>query len=585
MFILARDSGQWFSSHWLTYIKKVSEANSTSTIYQTDTLVFTDLSIISISFSALVGISLGCLLTLLWTKHKWQSPKSLISIPTKDTERTNDLLASRIIQSAVKNLISSQYVVKDREDFESLLQTPLRSSLEQLRLVADGLTANEETTASKSTWSSKQNHHCFYKNKNTPINCDVVNTINEQMKFMNLDKRNVSLRYRNFTSYSPVLTICPDWFGAVIRALLLNPVKHNRKGRALKIEISTSVDAGYFIVCISDNGAGLPSNITRKLNVVKVGQSAERTSSLLTGQEAINLASIKSRLHLHEGSLEVLSARQFLTKIIVKIPLAEQAKKIRLGHQIESGAAEESKVNHNLPKVLLISQQTETKLGNLQLLSNRFNLRCASSLEEGLRLVLLQKPDCIVFGCEMGASSVANTQRWLEQSIEFANVPIALLDTHPADAKHIAFIIEKVLNEKQRVDEQISEGIANYHLSLVSANNINHQDDIKFLAGFADMLKENYSNERFNRPEAAKLMLMTEKTLARRLHQHFTLGFTEKLRQFRLHQAKDLLLKGANVTTASYDSGFNSPSYFAQCFRAEFGFAPSKLCKQGVQVG
>lgn len=35
----------------------------------------------------------------------------------------------------------------------------------------------------------------------------------------------------------------------------------------------------------------------------------------------------------------------------------------------------------------------------------------------------------------------------------------------------------------------------------------------------------------------------------------------------------------ANISEISYSVGFGSPSYFAHCFKEEFGHAPSELAK------
>lgn len=597
MFILECNSGRWCYQHLPTYFNAVGEADTIGTMYQFDSSVFGEISIFSISFSVIVGVLLGCLLTLMWKKHKYQAPKTIHSSSHKIPARTNQILASRMIHSAVKDLISSQYVVKDREHFESLLQTPLRSSLEQLRIVADSLTANSETTAPISAWSSKNKHHSFYRGERKTLHCDVLNTITEQLAFMHSQQSHASLLHRNTVSYSPILPVCPLWFGRAIRELLVNSVKHNQHARKLEVEVSTSLADGYFIVCISDNGLGLSSEITHKLNTLRVKKEVESSASLFANQEAINLASMKTILHQLQGSLEVLSAKKLLTKVILKIPLVEQTQALHADHQECAIAADELNLKPNVSKLLLISQQNEIQFGSMQLLNERFNLYRATSVAEGLRLMLLQKPDCVLFDTGIEVSNVVDTLRGLEESTELAGVPIVILENHqtekqrssarqsgisafiakPADARHIAFTIEKVIHEKQKLDEQVSEGIANYHLSLVAASNVNDQADLKFLERFTKVLQENHINEGFKLPEAAKLMLLTEKTLVRRLNQHYQLGFTKKLRQFRLHVAKDLLTKGAKVTNAAYDSGFSSPSYFAKCFRDEFGFAPSML--------
>jgi len=39
--------------------------------------------------------------------------------------------------------------------------------------------------------------------------------------------------------------------------------------------------------------------------------------------------------------------------------------------------------------------------------------------------------------------------------------------------------------------------------------------------------------------------------------------------------------KSATIVEVAYEVGFNNPSYFAECFRKQFGVAPSEYFKNG----
>ncbi|NOX86195.1 MAG: helix-turn-helix transcriptional regulator, partial [Chlorobi bacterium] len=52
----------------------------------------------------------------------------------------------------------------------------------------------------------------------------------------------------------------------------------------------------------------------------------------------------------------------------------------------------------------------------------------------------------------------------------------------------------------------------------------------------------------------------------------------EFIRIYRLNRAAELLKKqSATVAEIAYDVGFSSPSYFAECFRKQFGVLPSEI--------
>ena len=559
MFILACRQGDCFFKHMHSNFNVVGESNNTSITYQAESLAFADPSMTSIFFSATLGILIGCLLTAVWKKTNGYGLKGYTSKLSENTQTNNKSLSSQMIHSV-----------------------------------------SRQAHTSIGTWPSKKSHYSHYRNTSNLMQCDVLNVINEEIKCIGPKHKQVSLLHKNSVTCCPISPINSTWFKSVIGELLNNAIKHNWIGKKLKIEITTSVEANYFIVCIADNGMGLSNKITSKLKALNMTKEA-LSSSLFTNTESTNLASIKVGLYQVKGSLEVISARQFLTKVILKIPLLKHKQKQSDERQEIPSIPFESAVQSEGFAILVLSQQDESEFGNLLFLKKHFNLYWANSIEAGARAAMLQKPDCVLFDTDsIEARSALSLYEWQNKGQMFAELPIILLEkyagnyanlnglssgisaciTKCSETKDIALSIEKAIWEKERVVEQVSEGIANYHLRMVSANNINNQEDIKFLERFALMIQENYTNERFNRPDAAKQILMTEKTLSRKLHHHYKLGFTEILRQFRLQQAKKLLINGEQVTTTAYDTGFNSPSYFSKCFRDEFGFAPSQLTKQ-----
>jgi len=50
----------------------------------------------------------------------------------------------------------------------------------------------------------------------------------------------------------------------------------------------------------------------------------------------------------------------------------------------------------------------------------------------------------------------------------------------------------------------------------------------------------------------------------------------EVIRQYRLQKATEHLAAGLDVSTAAYKTGFNSSSYFAQCFKEQYQISPTE---------
>lgn len=75
--------------------------------------------------------------------------------------------------------------------------------------------------------------------------------------------------------------------------------------------------------------------------------------------------------------------------------------------------------------------------------------------------------------------------------------------------------------------------------------------------------------------EAAKLANLTTAAFCRYFKKSTHLTFTDFLNQYRINQAKKLLLHDKNVTEACYESGFENLSYFNKTFKKLTGENPS----------
>jgi AraC-like DNA-binding protein len=301
----------------------------------------------------------------------------------------------------------------------------------------------------------------------------------------------------------PSIKVCPVWFSKAIHELVSNALTHNQHKADLAVAIHTYTKGNTFIVTISDNGIGISESITNKLDSAAGPASTliDAVYSKLDGPA--NLFSIQALLRQMRGTLYVNSARHFLTRITMNIPLDSRP---------------------------IFSGLENKKIGERNKHKD-------------------EKPNITPF---------------------LTSIP-----------KHES---EKLRVDVHEIPVNVEDGCAGYDISLGKANNVNDQASIKFVDKFSRLLLAHYADEDFNKPLAANMMSMTQKTLTRRLHRHYQLGFVEILRTFRLFEARNLLVNGEKVTNAAFDTGFSSPSYFAKCFKAEFGCAPSALAKRMLML-
>jgi AraC-like DNA-binding protein len=100
--------------------------------------------------------------------------------------------------------------------------------------------------------------------------------------------------------------------------------------------------------------------------------------------------------------------------------------------------------------------------------------------------------------------------------------------------------------------------------------------DESFLESLFNKLEKNWQDTDFTVSEFCKSMSMSKSQLYRKTTALWDLSPNQLLKDFRLNKARDLL-KGhrMNVSQATFDSGFTSPSYFTKCFKKKFGLLPA----------
>jgi AraC-like DNA-binding protein len=75
-------------------------------------------------------------------------------------------------------------------------------------------------------------------------------------------------------------------------------------------------------------------------------------------------------------------------------------------------------------------------------------------------------------------------------------------------------------------------------------------------------------------------MAVSNMQLYRKLKALVDQSANDFIRSIRLsHAARMIRQKKDNITQIAYAVGFNNPSYFADCFKKQFGVSPSKYPK------
>ncbi|MDT7828056.1 DUF4242 domain-containing protein [Pricia sp. S334] len=102
----------------------------------------------------------------------------------------------------------------------------------------------------------------------------------------------------------------------------------------------------------------------------------------------------------------------------------------------------------------------------------------------------------------------------------------------------------------------------------------------KLLKRIVDILDSNWQNPEFDITDFCHKLSISKSQLYRKCKGSTGKSPNALLREYRLLKSLVLLRKeGRNVSQTTFDSGFNSPSYFIKCFQQRFGLLPLSYSK------
>lgn len=147
---------------------------------------------------------------------------------------------------------------------------------------------------------------------------------------------------------------------------------------------------------------------------------------------------------------------------------------------------------------------------------------------------------------------------------------LKLFPTLPQFQQFIEILeIFQLLATSSEVNEMHAQAYMHYY-------NVKEQERIRRVYQFI----ENHYQEKIEIEAVAKFSHLTKAAFCRYFKKMTRMTFTEFLNQYRINQAKKLLLQDKNVTEVCFECGFESLSYFNRMFKKVTGENPLRFKKK-----
>lgn len=378
----------------------------------------------------------------------------------------------------------------------------------------------------------------------------------------------------------------------VVNNLLANAFKFTGTGDTIVVSLKKAgmTAAGDILaIVVSDTGIGIEKekqpHIFNRFYQVDSGITVKEGSG-------IGLAMVKELTGLLGGDVRVESIAGEGSTFTVTLPL----KRVPPEPAMETDGYE-AVVSPEAPLILIVEDNDAMRGFLTRHLNSNARILQAANGREAWRIVLEEMPDLVVCDVMMPYLDGIGFCRQLRDAEATRHIPLVMLTaktteedkmeglgvgandyiTKPFRMEELQSRIANLLEHQRRMREFYYHRLM--HQEPAEKGNAVPQQDVpenEFLNKVYAVIEKELDNTRLTVASLADNLGMSTRTLNRKLTAVAGLSANELLRNYRLKAGAALLQKGYPVAEVAYQVGFESPSYFGQCFKELFGVVPSE---------
>lgn len=379
----------------------------------------------------------------------------------------------------------------------------------------------------------------------------------------------------------------------IIVNLIGNAVKYAQSRIDIKL---VSSDEG-FRVSVSDDGPGIPDVEKRKVFEAFYQVKDGKSGAVGTG---IGLAFSKSLAEAHHGTLSLEDSVYGGSSFVLTLPWGEEAVSEEPEVVIPDGreaADEEQGTELSGSKFTILLVEDNVDLLNLtrESLSTWFKVLKAQNGRQALEVLANETVDVIVSDVMMPEMNGLELTAKVKSDIEYSHIPVILLTAKttleakvegfecgadvyiekPFSIRQLRKQIENLLKLRQAFHKMMAELSGGNGAAPISPVEYSvSQKDCELMAKVRAAVEAQLSDENFSVDTLAESLNMSRSNFYRKIKALAGMPPNDYLKTIRLNKAAELLKSGVRITEVCEKIGFSSSSYFAKCFKIQFGVLP-----------
>jgi len=417
----------------------------------------------------------------------------------------------------------------------------------------------------------------------------IVDSYNKKVEEMNDD---LGIYWRQNKFLHMLLIACGVILGLIVAIVLV--VNHMRRAQIRlqkKVEQTNEAKLTFFTNVSHSFRTPLTLIDNPLKQLISEGDLSDRQSELLS----IMNKNTEQLLELTSQVLDVLKSD--LSRDSKIDQLAQEAFNVSMRNEAffknrlsSIGLTDESQEEINRKTILVIDDNEDIRQFLVLLLSTRYVVITANNGEEGLNEARQNIPDLIICDVMMPVMDGLECCSRLKQDEVTSHIPVLMLSAYALDDQRIAGYksgadaymtkpfnndvlmarIGNLLLGRRHIDtgmEDTQEQMKRAEFSSV---------DTSFVNRLQDYIINNMGNSDLSINDLCGEMNMSRVQLYRKCKSLTDVSPVELVRNLRLQKAKHLLENSPmSISEIAYEVGFSSPSYFAKCYRDQYGVSPT----------
>jgi DNA-binding response OmpR family regulator/two-component sensor histidine kinase len=437
------------------------------------------------------------------------------------------------------------------------------------------------------------------------------------------DHKDITLKFFSEKKYHQTF-LDAEKLERIILNLLSNAFKFTQQGGAVSVDLSIikkrvgkkGQQVDHMNLIVKDNGIGIrEQDLQYIFNRFYQSESTQISFSEGTG---LGLALVKQLVDFLKGEISVKSVEHKGTVFNVTLPLGKehlteeefilQDNELHYRKSSDDFISEAQKVKKYIrettsnaevvaegktKKLLIVEDSTDLRSFITENFKESHLVLQAENGLIGYQSAIKEIPDIIVSDVMMPKMNGFEFCKKIKRDERTSHIPVILLTaksaaedkfkgletgaddyiTKPFNFKELSVRINNLIEQRRKLRERFSKV---FHIKPkdIFISSI----DEKFLAKAISIVEENIAESSFSVEDFAVKIGLSTMQLYRKVTALTDLPPNEFIKFIRLSRAKDLLIKDfGNISEIGYEVGFNNPSYFAECFRKQFGCSPSEF--------